>query len=200
MLLTAACSGSSGTESPAASRPATTSAAPSSSAAPSTSSAPSAPATPTPSRSAAALSRLENDPAVKAWRAFAVQAAKTVNTGHETSAALRRLMTKSFAATMHHILGPDVGLYYPGPVPFQPVSVTVTSPTARVVRGCLFQQGFTWKSKSAQRAAQRRFIGPAMVFTVRQNGRWIVDNVTAARNVNCKNVEVRTQRWDDVSD
>lgn len=59
---------------------------------------PSTPSPPvSPSSSAEPLSPYENDPAVRVLRAWAAETARTINTGHYDSAALKALMTPALA-------------------------------------------------------------------------------------------------------
>lgn len=83
---------------------------------------PSTPSPPvSPSSSAEPLSPYENDPAVRVLRAWAAETARTINTGHYDSAALKALMTPALAKAKKNLAGGEVGCHYPGPLPFTPI-------------------------------------------------------------------------------
>lgn len=184
-LLAVGCSGSSG-GSGASVGPIGASTIPSSAPAPTTSSA-----TPTPSPSSTApLSKFENDPAVKALRAWAAEAARTVNAGKYTSPALQALMTRNFAATMKNVLGSDVGLRYAGPIPFTPLSVRVVSPTRRDVKMCVVLTGYAVDPRTGKPAA--RTVGPADTSAVLANGKWLVSRFDTG-SFSCRGVKIEEQ-------
>lgn len=158
----------------------------SSSAAPSTSTTPRPKPTP--------LSPFEADPAVQAMRKFFYVGARTVNEGHYTSPALHALITSVLAREIKQVFGPDVGGYYPGPVPFQPVGVTVISSTRRDIRGCLLANGWAQNRKTHEPLRAYQVIG-ARTQANKVSGRWLMGALPADKNIRCSNVKVQTQRW-----
>jgi hypothetical protein len=78
-------------------------------------------------------------------RAWAAQAAKTVNAGKFTDAALAKLMTPFMGGSMKAIMGDEVGSYYPGPAPMLPLSVSAVSPSERRMNTCSVATGFAQK-------------------------------------------------------
>ena len=148
---------------------------------------------PTPS-SSAPLSPFEQDPGVKALRAFAVQAARTINTGHEIDTKLRALVTPFIAKNIKYITGSDVGLYYPGPVPFTPVSVRVVSSTQRQMNVCFIGKGFAEKRSTMKPAA------PLMLLKINageqlQGGTWRISMFNTATNFSCAGVSISRPLW-----
>jgi hypothetical protein len=140
------------------------------------------------------LSPFEADPAVMALRAWAAEAARTVNTGKYDSPALDQLMTPAFAKGIKAILGEDVGLTYPGPIPLQPVGVEVTNAHARVVKVCDMYEGFA-RSPKTKRPARAAKIAAADVYVASNSGRWLVDDLTLASGFSCKGVKVARPTW-----
>jgi hypothetical protein len=122
------------------------------------------------------------------------EAAKTINSGHYESPALRALMTAGLASTMHHVLGGDVGLHYPGPIPFTPLSVHPVNAHTRLVRVCLVGTGFAEKPKTHRPAAPLTVI-PTNVEALKQSNRWIISEINEATDFSCKGVHVKMPRW-----
>ena len=158
-----------------------------------TSATPTPTPTPTPS-STAPLSPFEQDPAVKAMRAWAAQAARTVNSGHYNDAALSALMTAGLGKTMRHVFNGDVGLYYPGPLPFTPVSVKVVSATERDMRLCVVGTGFAEK-RTTHRPAEALKVLPINAAAVLSSGRWLISKQDTASDFSCSRVAVARPRW-----
>ena len=185
----AACSSSGAAAKPPSSTPPPTSSSASSSSAPPTTSVPPTP----PTSSAPPLSPFETDPAVHAMRVWAVQYARTINTGHYDSPALDRLMTATVKNNMKATAGSDLGLYYPGPLPFTPIRVTVVSPTVRAVRICAVGSGFAQK-RSTHKPAAKRTVVPVDIAATESGGRWIVSKMYAG-TFSCSGVTVREVTW-----
>lgn len=183
--LAVGCSSSGGTRSSAppsltsssapSSRPASSSSAPSTSAAP-------------------PLSPFEADPGVKAMRAWAAAAGQAVNSGHDDSAALAALMTPGFASTMPHVLGSDVGLRYPGPLPLQPIAVSTPSTTRRLIKVCGVNQGFAVSPKTGKPVHARTVI-PVFADVRLVGGRWLMNNLSNTTVFSCAGVKVAEPTW-----
>lgn len=188
--LAAGCS-SSGPSGSSSSAPSSTPApsTPSTSAAPSTSTAPS---TPAPSTSAA-LSKFENDPAVKALRVWAAQIARTVNAGNYTDAKLNTLMTPELAKQIKEIDGGEQGHYEPGPLPFTPIAVTNITANSRDVKLCVLAGGFS-QHPDTHKVWSKRNVIPVNAAAVRSNGRWVVSKFQSA-NFSCAGVHIPEQSW-----
>lgn len=129
-----------------------------------------------------------------AMRAFAIQAARTVNTGHEIDTKLRALITPVVAKNIGYITGPDVGLYYPGPVPFTPVSVKIVSATERQMNLCFVAKGF------AEKPSTKRPAAPLMLLrvdggAVLTGGRWKVSTFYSSNAFSCTGVTIPRPLW-----
>jgi hypothetical protein len=196
LLLISACSGSSGSETPATSPPVTgrpvSSTPASTSAAPSTSAPASTSPRPTPTRSVG-LSRFEADPAVKALRAWAAELGRTVNSGHITRPALNRLMTSFVKKNMKAIDGGEQGHLYPGPLPFKPLSVHDITPTRRFVNICVLAGGYS-EHPNTHKVWTKRNVLPILAAAERDNGRWIVSQFSKG-SFSCKDVAIPTPSY-----
>lgn len=148
---------------------------------------------PTPTVSAP-QSKFEADPAVKAVRAWLAQSAKTTNTGHYDSPALDALMTAPLRAQMRGILIGDVHRYYPGPGPFQPISVRLLSTAHREITGCEIDAGFAL-NRTTKKPDERLVINAARYSVILAQGRWLVNEITLAPGVSCKSVVIPKVLW-----
>ena len=148
---------------------------------------------PTPTKSKP-LSRFEGDPGVVALRHFAAVSARTINSGRYTSAELRSLMTPTVAKEMKQTNGPDVGLRYPGPVPFTPVRVVVTSTTSRRIDGCWVSTGFAQKPQTNKPAKPLKLIAVRSEETL-THGTWLLSVLLAVDSFSCKGVHVPMPRF-----
>lgn len=169
--------------------PTTTTAAPTTTAVATTSAAPTTAAT----KPGKPLSPYEADPGVTAMRAWAAQFANTVNAGHVTDPALNALMTPQLAAEMQKITGGEQGHRYPGPLPFTPERVVVTSATARYLPLCVVVDGFSINPKTHKPYGPRTIrsmAGRALVY----QGRWVVSAFDTA-TFSCKGVKVPEPTW-----
>ena len=155
-----------------------------------TTSAPSA----TPSPTATPLSAYEDDPAIRAYRAWSVQAARTVNSGHYTSAALAKLMSARYAKKMKLILGDEVGKYYPGPIPFQPTGLISTDAAHRQSPGCILVNGFAQNPKT-HKPAKAYKTQSVEAYMTQENGRWVVDGLVSNPKGSCSGVKIATPTW-----
>ena len=154
------------------------------------SSASSSSASPTPSPSSSApLSRFEGDPGVAALRNWAEVAARTVNSGHYISSSLRRLMTSTVAKEMKQTMGTDVGLHYPGPIPFTPIRVGVPSTTSRRIDACFVSTGFAQKPHTNEPAKKLKVI-PVRTTETLTRGRWLLSALLSTGSFSCSGVDV----------
>jgi hypothetical protein len=163
---------------------------------PSTPPSSSASSTPAPSSSPSKtvpLSPFEDDPAVKALRTWANQAAKTVNTGKYDDASLNKLMTPAFAKTMKVILGGEVKYRYPGPVPFLPISVSVVSPTVHNVKACFVTNGFSLNRRTGKPAETFK-LHPIDTGAQLVSGVWLVSHFYGG-TFSCSSVRVPRPTW-----
>jgi len=152
--------------------------------------------TPTPSPTTTVpLSPFEDDPAVKALRTWASLAAKAVNAGGRfTDPALRQVMTPAFAKNMQYVLGTDIGLYYPGPVPFLPLSVRAVNSTVHAIQACFVSTGFAQKP-ATHKAAEPRSVVAVDVRGQLVAGVWKVSQQQATSAFSCKTARVAMPTW-----
>jgi hypothetical protein len=121
--------------------------------------------------------------------------AKDVNVGGKfNDPALLALETTKFASRVRPLIGSDVGTYYPGPAPFQPLAVTVVSPTERDVKMCIVSTGFAQNPKT-HKPAKRLKLLPANVAVLQNAGAWRVDSQRLAPQVSCTGVKVPMPTW-----
>ena len=131
---------------------------------------------------------------MKVMRGWAAQAARTVNSGHYDSRALDRYMAPVFKHAMKKVLGPDVGLHYPGPLPIQPIGVVAISASRRAVKVCAMTDGFALDPKTGK-PASKRVVRPAKAYFVKPHGSWRMTGLLPAKNVSCHGVTVKAPTW-----
>lgn len=143
-------------------------------------------ATPTPS--ADPLSRFEGDPAVKAARAWAAAAARSITAGQADLAQAEPYMTAHGQRVIPPLAKDEIGLKYPGPVPFTPTGVDRTG-SAATLDVCFWSAGFGLDKKTGQPAHGRRVI-PMQMDMVRQGGSWKI-NAFYSSEASCSKVPVK---------
>lgn len=151
-------------------------------------------ATATPTPTPVPQSKFEADPAVKAMRAWTAEVGRTVNAGRSDSPALDRLMTSDFKKGIDTVLHGEIGLHYPGPLPIQPLKVTVLSPSQRVISGCSILRGFSIDPKTGEPQKPLK-VEPVALPMVLLKGRWLVDSLTDPKGVTCAGVKVAAPKW-----
>jgi hypothetical protein len=159
-------------------------AAASSSAAPSTSDS----ASPSPEPEPEPLSRFEDDPAVKAARAWAAAAARSITAGQRDLARAKPFMTANGQRVIPPLAADEIGLKYPGPVPFSPTAVDHAGDKA-TVQVCFWSAGFGLDRKTGQPAHAREVI-PMQFAMVRQGGTWKIDAFYSSQ-ASCAKVPVK---------
>lgn len=147
--------------------------------------------TPTPTQSKP-LSAYESDPAVKALRQWAVVAAQTVNSGHDDSAALNKLMTPTEPKYIHYVLN-DVGMHYPGPLPFTPLRLASPTTAERDIYACFLATGFAVDPKTGKPEAYKPL--PSKVVMQLSGGRWLFGGLFVDKSVSCSGVHVPEVKW-----
>jgi hypothetical protein len=158
----------------------------------SASAAPTASATPTPTKTSRPapepLSRFEGDPAVKAARAWAAAAARSITAGQEDLARAKPYMTPNGQRVIPPLAADEIGLEYPGPVPFTPTSVDHAGSGA-TLQVCFWSAGFGLDRKTGQPAHAREVI-PMQFAMVRQGGSWKIDAFYSSKS-SCSKVPVK---------
>ncbi|HEU5008657.1 MAG TPA: hypothetical protein VFT67_16915 [Jatrophihabitantaceae bacterium] len=139
------------------------------------------------------MSPFEADPAVKALRAWAAQGARAINAGKFNTPGLDALMTATFAKSMTHIFGGEKGHYYPGPVPFTPVRVTVRSASERDVDLCFVAGGYSQHPKTHKTWSHFKEL-PSAAAAVLAHGTWLVSKFETGP-FSCKGVHIPEPSW-----
>ncbi|MBN9619529.1 MAG: hypothetical protein J0H43_07335 [Actinobacteria bacterium] len=103
-------------------------------------------------------------------------------------------MTPTFASTMDHVLGGDVGLRYPGPLPLQPIAVAQPSTGLRIIKVCGVNQGYAVNPKTGKPVHARTVI-PALVSVRLVGGKWLMDNLNGGTGFSCTGVKVVDPTW-----
>lgn len=158
--------------------------------APGTSLPPSTPAPTSPTSAPASTpAPTATDPGVRALRAWAAEAARTVNAGHYDSKALDRLMTPGFRSHMKAVLGNSLGYRYPGPIPFTAKSVNLSAKNQRQIDVCFVSSGYAL-SKKTGKPKGRLQVTPLDARVRRANGRWLVAALYNG-SFSCSGVHIR---------
>jgi len=139
------------------------------------------------------VSPFEDDPAVKALRAWTAQLAKTVNAGKTDEPALDALMTQAVKAGITKIIGGAAGLYMPGPLPFIPIQITKETSTQHNINICVVNEGFSQDPRTHK---------PLGVHTIKPidagadfvDGRWLVSGFFRG-HFSCDGVVVPEPTW-----
>jgi hypothetical protein len=134
------------------------------------------------------LSRFEGDPAVKAARAWAAAAARSITAGQEDLAQAKPFMTPNGQRVIPPLAADEIGLEYPGPVPFTPTSVDHAGSRANL-DVCFWSAGFGLDRKTGQPAHAREVI-PMQFAMVRQGGSWKI-NAFYSSQASCSKVPVK---------
>jgi hypothetical protein len=138
------------------------------------------------------LSRFEDEPPVKKARSFARAVARSINTRDAKLEQARRLMTPHGRQVLPNTIDKEIGLYYPGPLPFTPVRI-IDQGRRTVVRACVWAAGWGQK-RSTKLPAEKRRIEPLDFVLVKRAGRWRVDDVLVT-SADCGAVSVRGVGW-----
>jgi hypothetical protein len=129
------------------------------------------------------------DPGVQALRAWAAEAARTVNAGHYDSAALDKLMTPAFRQHMKAVLGNSLGYRYPGPIPFAAKSVDASAQNQRQIDVCFVSSGYAVSKKTGKPKGHVQ-IAPLDARVRRANGHWLVAALYNG-SFSCRGVHIR---------
>lgn len=156
------------------------------------SSTPTVTETPTPTPTERPLSRFEDEPQVVVARKWAAAMARGINAKDRSFKAAAPFMTKAGRERVNPDAEPDIGLRYPGPMPFTPTDVTVNGRRAEV-SVCWWALGFALDAKT-KRPADKRKIEPATLFVKKEGNRWKVDDLLSAQG-DCSKVPVKGVAW-----
>ncbi|MGL5825196.1 MAG: hypothetical protein ACRCYU_10340 [Nocardioides sp.] len=101
-------------------------------------------------------------------------------------------MTSYGRTAMPDTIKDEIGLYYPGPIPFTPVRVLVDGRQA-TVRTCLWAGGWGLK-RSTKLPAEKRRIKSLDFVLMRQAGKWRVNDLLVS-STDCDSVPVKGLGW-----
>jgi hypothetical protein len=144
-----------------------------------------------PSQTAAPLSSFEDRPQVRMLRQWAAAVGQDINRGDKDMPRSARFETEHGRQAIPQYAAEDIGLRYPGPAPFTPVSVTVAGDRA-TVSVCWWSQGWARDPKTGKPARKRK-IDPASIRLRKSGGLWRLDDLRLAK-VDCSGVVVRGVR------
>ena len=149
-------------------------------------------ATPSPTKppKAKPLSRFEKRPQVKVTRQWAVAYARDINARQYHLPRSAAFETEHGRTVVPNIDKSDMGLHFPGPLPFTPVAVSGSGAGAQVTI-CLWEQG--WGQKHGKPAGKKK-IGPAVFLMKKVAGAWRVDDLQVA-TADCSGVRIKGVRW-----
>jgi hypothetical protein len=94
---------------------------------------------------------------------------------------------------MSQVDGSDVGFYYPGPLPFTPVSVK-TSGSTSTVGVCMLAKGFAQNRKTKVPAQEREIYAGDFTMVV-SKGRWKLDNIVGTPKRDCSKTKIKGVAW-----
>jgi hypothetical protein len=145
-------------------------------------------APPTTAATTTPLSRFEGKASVVALRAWAVAAARSITAGDAAMKAVVPHATANGLSDTRYASADDMGLLYPGPLPFTPVKVT-ESGSAATVLACLQSGGWGQDPKTKLPKSKRAVI--AADFTLKKvAGRWKVNSFVGSTR-SCSKVTVK---------
>ena len=102
----------------------------------------------------------------------------TITADDKSMRRIRPFVTPTGLTKFQGYFGADMGLEYPGPVPFTPVGVRETGGAAEVPM-CMWTFGFTVDPETKQ-PTERRKIEAGKFLMVKQAGKWRIDDMVYA--------------------
>jgi len=157
--------------------------------------------TPTPSPTAIATSTpaptprpasLESRPQVRVLRSWASAIGQDINAGDQSMPRAARFETGHGQDVIPRYAAEDLGLHYPGPAPFTPVSVTAADGRA-TVSVCWMSKGWAQNSATFE-PVHKRTIDPAAMTMRKVGGTWLLDDIRYG-DADCSGVAVKGVRW-----
>lgn len=143
---------------------------------------------PAPTKTQTPLSRFEDRPVVKALRVFAAVSGRAVNANNMNYKPWLALMTPYARKTRAYYIKEDLGLKYPGPLPFTPTAVYVNGAMA-TVKACVWVQGWGL-SRTTGKPARAKQIVPATFYLRKSARTWLFDAMTVNRS-SCSGASVQ---------
>jgi len=166
----------------------------------STASSSSAPRTSAPRTSAptATASALEDDPAVQALRDYLAGYALAVNNGGDPD--IPEVVDTATPEQVERVRGnvqDEIGLEYPGPVPFGAVSLSTDTAARKDVVGCLVLRGYAEDPATGAPRDQRAVV-PAVAVMENREGSWLANGIytqNLPETADCSAVRIEEETW-----
>lgn len=142
---------------------------------------------------AAQASSYDDQPPVRAVRAWNAAVGRSINAGDASLSRVRRLATAEGLAVSRKLAAGDIQrrTIWPGPEPFTPVEVSVQGRQARVTV-CLLSRGWSVERKTGKPVNARRVVPAAYV--LKNQGGWKFVNVYDA-TADCTGVSLPETKW-----
>jgi hypothetical protein len=150
--------------------------------------------TPTPTPTAAPLSPFEDRAPVKTLRSWAAAVTQDINERHRDFPAARafEVDTKKVRHDVAVTFQEEFDKYYPGPLPFTPVSVTGSGRRATVTT-CVIGAGFALNKAGGVPAEKREVI--SVVFTLaKEQSSWLLSGIVLG-TADCGGVKIKGVQW-----
>jgi hypothetical protein len=163
----------------------------------SSSSSSAAPETSGPSETATA-SALEDDPAVQALRGYLAGYAEAVNNGGNPDIPqVEEHATPEQVERVRGNVQDEIGLEYPGPVPFGVDSLATDTEARKDVVGCLVLRGYAEDPATGAPRDQREVV-PAVAVMENRDGTWLANGIYTENlpaTADCASVEIEEGTW-----
>jgi hypothetical protein len=135
---------------------------------------------------------LEGRPQVRVLRSWASAIGQDINAGDQSMPRAARFETSHGQEVIPRYAAEDLGLHYPGPAPFTPVSVTAADGRA-TVSVCWMSKGWAQNSATFE-PVDKRTIDPAAMTMRKVGGTWLLDDIRYG-DADCTGVAVKGVRW-----
>lgn len=144
---------------------------------------------PTQSPSAEPLSAYEDAPQVEVARKWAAAAARDVSAGKAQLPTARKFMSEKGHQVVPTRFSQEVGLTYPGPVPFTPVAVRSDGDVVT----CMWVAGWG-RDKATDEPAEKKKIAAMRIDLDRIEGQWQVSDLLTSE-ADCSGIDVQGVTW-----
>lgn len=143
-------------------------------------------------------SALDDDPAVRALRAYLAGYALAVNNGGDPDIPeVQDNATPEQVERVRANVQDEIGLQYPGPVPFAAVSLLTDTGARKDVVGCLVLRGYAEDPATGEPRDVREVV-PAVAVVENREGSWLADGVyteNLPETADCAAVQFQEETW-----